>query len=55
MKLKELIASENKITPFTDEKLAELLGENDYHIARRTVAKYRENLSIPIAKLRREL
>jgi RNA polymerase sigma-54 factor len=54
-RLQEIIASEDKINPFTDEKLAEQLGKDDYHIARRTVAKYRENLNIQIAKLRREL
>jgi len=54
-RLQEIIVSEDKINPFTDEKLAELLGKDDYHIARRTVAKYRENLNIQIAKLRREL
>ena len=54
-RLQEIIASEDKINPFTDEKLAQLLGKDDYHIARRTVAKYRENLKIQIAKLRREL
>ena len=54
-RLQEIIKSEDKINPFTDEKLAELLGKDDYHIARRTVAKYRENLNIQIAKLRREL
>ena len=54
-RLQEIIASEDKTNPFTDEKLAELLGKDDYHIARRTVAKYRENLNIQIAKLRREL
>ena len=54
-RLQEIIASEDKINPFTDEKLAELLGKDDYHIARRTVAKYRENSKIQIAKLRREL
>ena len=54
-RLQEIIASEDKISPFTDEKLAGLLGKDDYHIARRTVAKYRENLNIQIAKLRREL
>ena len=43
------------INPLSDEKLAELLGKDDYHIARRTVAKYRENLRIQTAKLRREL
>ncbi len=54
-KLQEIIETEDKINPFTDEQLAELLGKNDYHIARRTVAKYRENLGIQTAKLRREL
>ena len=54
-RLQEIITSEDKNYPFTDEKLASLLGKDDYHIARRTVAKYRENLNIQIAKLRREL
>ena len=54
-KLQEIIETEDKINPLSDEKLAELLGENDYHIARRTVAKYRENLGIQTAKLRRKL
>ena len=54
-KLQEIIATEDKINPFTDEKLAALLGREDYHIARRTVAKYRENLGLQTAKLRREL
>ena len=54
-KLQEIIEAEDKINPLSDEKLAELLGGNDYHIARRTVAKYREKLRIQIAKLRREL
>ena len=54
-RLQEIITSEDKNYPFTDEKLASLLGKDDYHIARRTVAKYRENLKIQIAKLRREL
>jgi RNA polymerase sigma-54 factor len=55
IKLQEIIETEDKINPLSDEKLAELLGENDYHIARRTVAKYREKLGIQTAKLRREL
>ena len=54
-KLQEIIETEDKINPLSDEKLTELLGENEYHIARRTVAKYRENLSIQTAKLRRKL
>jgi RNA polymerase sigma-54 factor len=53
--LKEIILNEDKKTPYNDEQLAELLGKDNYHIARRTVAKYREQLGIEIAKLRREL
>ena len=53
--LKEIILNEDKIRPYTDEKLAGLLGKEDYHIARRTVAKYREQLGIETAKLRREI
>ena len=53
--LNELIESENKKIPFSDEELSEKMGEKGYHIARRTVAKYREQLNIPTAKLRREL
>ena len=41
--------------PLTDEKLAALLKEKGYNIARRTVAKYREQLNIPVARLRKEL
>jgi RNA polymerase sigma-54 factor len=54
-KLQEIIETEDKINPFSDEELAELLGQDNYHIARRTVAKYRENLGIQTAKLRRKL
>lgn len=53
--LKEIISSEDKTNPFTDEQLAELLGKEEYHIARRTVAKYRQNLGIETAKSRRAL
>ena len=53
--LKEIIHNEDKLRPFTDEQISEILGKGEYHIARRTVAKYRENLSIETAKLRREL
>ncbi|MGB0403044.1 MAG: RNA polymerase factor sigma-54 [Salibacteraceae bacterium] len=49
------IAAENKKKPLTDQKLAELLNEKGYNIARRTVAKYREQLNIPVARLRKEL
>ncbi len=51
--LKSLIDSENKSDPLTDDKLASLLTEKGFNVARRTVAKYREMLSIPIAKMRR--
>jgi RNA polymerase sigma-54 factor len=53
--LSEAIENEEKIKPLTDEKLTELLKEKGYNIARRTVAKYREQLNIPVARLRKEL
>jgi RNA polymerase sigma-54 factor len=53
--LSEAIEGEEKSKPLTDEKLAELLKEKGYNIARRTVAKYREQLNIPVARLRKEL
>lgn len=53
--LKELVESEDKKSPFSDEELSEKMGQKGYHIARRTVSKYREQLAIPTAKLRREL
>ena len=53
--LNEAISKEDKTKPLTDEKLAELLKENGYLIARRTVAKYREQLNIPVARLRKQL
>jgi len=53
--LSDCIDSENKRNPFTDEQLAGLLKEKGYNIARRTVAKYREMLNIPVARLRKEL
>jgi RNA polymerase sigma-54 factor len=53
--LKEIIESESKKKPFTDEYLKSLLNEKGYNIARRTVAKYREQLNIPVARLRKEL
>ena len=54
-KLQEIIEIEDKKRPLTDEQLSELLGQEEYHIARRTVAKYREQLKIPVARLRRTL
>lgn len=53
--LSEAIENEEKRKPLTDEKLAILLKEKGYNIARRTVAKYREQLNIPVARLRKEL
>ncbi len=54
-RLKEIIEAENKNSPYSDDKLAEMLNDEGIHIARRTVAKYREQLRIPIARLRKEL
>jgi len=53
--LEESIGEEDKHKPLTDDKLAALLKEKGYPIARRTVAKYREQLDIPVARLRKEL
>ncbi|MBR6250894.1 MAG: RNA polymerase factor sigma-54 [Bacteroidales bacterium] len=53
--LAESVANEDKRNPLTDEKLMEILSAKSYNIARRTVAKYREQLGIPVARLRKEL
>jgi RNA polymerase sigma-54 factor len=53
--LQDCIESESKSKPLTDEELMEILKEKGYLIARRTVAKYREQLGIPVARLRKEL
>jgi RNA polymerase sigma-54 factor len=53
--LSEAVEGEEKRKPLTDEKLANLLKDKGYNIARRTVAKYREQLNIPVARLRKEL
>jgi len=53
--LHNLIKKENKKKPFTDDKLTELLKKEGYPIARRTVAKYREQLDLPVARLRKKL
>ncbi|WP_075344050.1 RNA polymerase factor sigma-54 [Tenacibaculum agarivorans] len=53
--LENVIAEEDKRKPLTDEKLSKLLKEKGYPIARRTVAKYREQLDIPVARLRKEI
>ena len=53
--LEKIISDENKRKPETDEKLVKILNEKGYKIARRTVAKYREQLNIPVARLRKEI
>ena len=53
--LQECISNEEKRKPLTDDKLAAILQEKGYQIARRTVAKYREQLNLPVARLRKEL
>ncbi len=53
--LQEAIDKENKRKPLTDDALVGVLKEKGYNIARRTIAKYREQLSIPVARLRKEL
>tara|TARA_B100001996_G_C18334332_1_gene467611 strand:- start:287 stop:628 length:342 start_codon:yes stop_codon:yes gene_type:complete len=53
--LKEAIGEEDKRKPLTDEKLMILLKDKGYKIARRTVAKYREQMNIPVARLRKQL
>jgi RNA polymerase sigma-54 factor len=53
--LQEIVANENKRKPLSDQKLMNALKEKGYNIARRTVAKYREQLDIPVARLRKEL
>ena len=53
--LETVVIEENKKKPLTDEKLATILKEKGYPIARRTVAKYREQLELPVARLRKEM
>jgi RNA polymerase sigma-54 factor len=54
-RLKEIIETENKRAPYSDDKLAELLNAEGIHIARRTIAKYREQLKLPVARLRKQM
>ena len=54
-RLKEIIEHENKKAPFSDDRLADLLNAEGIHIARRTVAKYREQLKLPVARLRKQM
>lgn len=53
--LQEVISHEDKRKPLTDDALVDVLKEKGYNIARRTIAKYREQLNIPVARLRKEL
>ena len=53
--LGDIIGGESKKKPLSDEKLKDMLQKRGYNIARRTVAKYREQLNIPVARLRKEL
>jgi RNA polymerase sigma-54 factor len=53
--LKDAIEAEDKRKPLPDERLMEILKEKGYSIARRTVAKYREQMNIPVARLRKEI
>ncbi|TDG35871.1 RNA polymerase sigma-54 factor [Pedobacter changchengzhani] len=53
--LEDCIGNEDKRKPLADEKLTDILKEKGYNIARRTVAKYREQMNIPVARLRKEL
>ena len=53
--LQECVAAENKRKPLTDEQLMDILNARGYCIARRTVAKYREMLDIPVARLRKQI
>ena len=53
--LQKIVSSEDKRKPETDEKLVKILKDKGYKIARRTVAKYREQLNIPVARLRKEI
>ncbi|MBN1157918.1 MAG: RNA polymerase factor sigma-54 [Bacteroidales bacterium] len=52
--LQDCVDAEDKKHPLTDDRLAEILKEKGYHIARRTIAKYREQLNIPVARMRKE-
>ena len=53
--VKDIIDSESKKKPFSDDKIAAELKKKGYNVARRTVAKYREQLKIPVARLRKEI
>ncbi|HPI37545.1 MAG TPA: RNA polymerase factor sigma-54 [Ignavibacteriaceae bacterium] len=54
-RIKEILDTENKKSPLSDDKIADMLNKEGIHIARRTVAKYREHMRIPVARLRKEI
>lgn len=54
-KIRELIEKEDKAKPLSDDKIAEIMNKDGFSLARRTVAKYRENMKIPKATLRRKI
>lgn len=54
-RIKEILAGEDKSKPYSDEEIASILREKGFNIARRTVAKYRESMMIPVARLRRAI
>ena len=53
--LSDLVEAESKKKPLTDDKLTKILKEKGYNIARRTIAKYREQLDIPVARMRKKI
>ena len=53
--IRDLVSQESKDKPFSDDKISDLLKEQGYNVARRTVDKYREQMRIPVARLRKEL
>ena len=53
--LTDCVADEDKQKPITDDELSKILNNKGYHIARRTIAKYREQLGIPVARMRKEI
>jgi len=54
-RIKEIIEKEDPKKPYNDQKISEMLKEDGYRVARRTVAKYREQMMIPVARLRRKI
>ena len=53
--LQDCVGNENKKKPLTDDELKTILNEKGYNIARRTIAKYREQLNITVARLRKDI